>query len=144
MRMRLQNNIECISQVKAFQLIPFVSEAFHNVQGAEVFEYTGDEGDSIYRIDLLTDQGLVPLTILYSPGASIKYKVAEKINSFVQSKDEATLNVIEPGYLNLENILLWLFGLFICLLPALWDGAKELWQRYNAYQNQGIGSRRYW
>ncbi|MGF1499673.1 MAG: hypothetical protein ACFB8W_23040 [Elainellaceae cyanobacterium] len=62
-------------------------------QGASVAEKRDDEGDMLYRVELQTERGVVPMTEVWSSGRRNKQAIASEINAFLQSSTVAELNV---------------------------------------------------
>jgi len=69
------------------------TRSFSRVTGAEVETIVQDEGANTYRVRLLTERESVPLTQATTSGRSGKQKTADTINAFMDTQDQATLEV---------------------------------------------------
>ena len=88
------------------------------LQGARMDE-SCDEDGCTYRVELRTDQGIVPLTAFYSSGSQSKQKTADQINAFVQDSKEKSLTfkegmgwlgIVFPGVFVVTGMLVAVFG----------------------------------
>lgn len=76
----------------------------------------GPEGP-VYRVELLTADGVVPLTNSYTSDRYPKDEVAHTLNDFVQSGAPGSLSLVEPGMLSAGNLAMLLIML---ALAAIW------------------------
>lgn len=53
------------------------------------------DGDSVYRLELLTDSGRIPLTQLKSSDRRGKRRKAEIINGFLSNPEQQTLKIVQ-------------------------------------------------
>ncbi|MEB3357648.1 MAG: hypothetical protein VKK04_13045 [Synechococcales bacterium] len=63
------------------------------LQSASVAEKRDDEGDLLYRIELQTERGTVPMNEVWSSGRRGKQAIASEINTFLQTSNLPELNV---------------------------------------------------
>lgn len=126
-RTRQAGSVNCLKEIHFLWVIPMRTTKVSDVRGAQVGESYGEESGDTYRVELLTGHGMVPLTKDYTSGPTTKRDLAEKINAFVQSTTEGSLEVTEPGLLSLENIICVVIWLPIAYLAnAILGGAKSL------------------
>ena len=67
----------------------------NQLQGAEVVRHRDSDGDSVYRLELLTDSGRIPLTQLKSSDRRGKRRKAEIINGFLSNPEQQTLKIVQ-------------------------------------------------
>ena len=96
--------ITCIKQPMMLWIIPLKTKTIPEVREARLADTSDSEGGSVYRVELVTGQGIVPLTTMYSSGKSTKAEVVDQINAFMSDPNQGDLTVHEPGLLSLENL----------------------------------------
>ena len=97
--------VNCTKQSRLLWVFPIKTQTINSVSGAQLNETEDYEGDTTYRVELITSQGIVPLTSIYTSGYSTKRDVVGQINAFVQNANATVLEVNEPGLLSGENII---------------------------------------
>jgi len=113
-RTRSDSTVNCIREKRLFWVIPMGTSSIRDVQGAEITGTDSDYGP-VYRVELLTAQGNIPINSVYTSGYSSKEHAADKINSFVELTDKNELVVTEPGLLSFENLVWLAIGLMAWL-----------------------------
>ncbi len=86
------------------------------VQRARLESKRDSEGDSLYRVVLLTDQGSVPFTSIYSSGRSQYRHYVAVINAFLQNPEQRSLYVEYNDHWSLLIVTLISSGTGIVLL----------------------------
>jgi hypothetical protein len=86
------NQVQCSQQRRWAGLVPLGEDSIRNLQGAEV-EDDCDEDGCMYRVLLKTTDGPAPLTSVYSSGLTPQEETAERINGFVQDREQNSLTV---------------------------------------------------
>ncbi len=120
----------CIRQKKLLWIFPMGTNAIDGVSGAQLAESSTAEGDAVYRVELITSRGIVPLSSVYTSGYSSKQDVVDQVNAFVQNTALSTLEVTEPGMLSAENLLCLLIWVPISYVMSKVGGAfKSLFGR---------------
>ncbi len=109
----------CTKQSRLLWVFPLSTKTVENVSGAQLGVTSGEESGTVYRVELVTSQGIVPLTSMYTSGSSTKQDVVDQINTYLQSTRNDPLVTTEPGMLSLENLIcsaIW--------LPVAWAFSK--------------------
>jgi len=120
----------CVNQAKLLWLIPLGTYSINSVVGAQLGSSDAQEGGTVYRVELRTPQGLVPLTSVYTSGHYAKQNVVDQINAYVQTTNPKPLELSEPGMLSGENFFCMLIWLPIAWgLSKAWGGVKSLFGR---------------
>lgn len=130
-RIELGGPVTCSNQTKLLWIIPLGTNEIDDVRGASLADtYDAEYCNPCYRVELLTDQGSVPLTTVYTSGYSSKQDAADRINTFVGGVSEGPVVVTEPGLLSAENLLCFLVWVPIALaLGHLWKAIKSPFSR---------------
>ncbi|MGE5123390.1 MAG: hypothetical protein ACM3H7_02665, partial [Acidobacteriaceae bacterium] len=102
---RRSGMVSCTAQTVWLWLIPLGTRLIDNVNGAQLGSSETPEGDPVYRVEILTNQGSVPLNRVYSSGFSTKQDVVDEINRFVKNTPGGMLTTSEPGLFSLENVV---------------------------------------
>ncbi len=88
--------VNCVVQKTLLSLVPLGQYDIIDLRGANVSESVDQEGDLSHRIELITAQGVIPLTPSYYPGSgSYQRDMATRINGFVHAATPGTLIVTE-------------------------------------------------
>ena len=82
------------------QTIPIAS-----LNNAIIEESHDDEGDTTYRVVLLTKTGSIPFTTVYSSGRAEKQEKVRQINSFIENTSQTTLNLKQD-----DRLIGYIFG----------------------------------
>ncbi len=115
----------CVKKSVLLWVIPLSTKSINEVSGAQLSATTGYEDSDVYRVELITPQGIAPLTSAYTSGYSTKRDLVEQVNTFLQSTGNETLVANEPGMLSLENLLCTAIWLPIAYLGSLiWGQVK--------------------
>lgn len=107
---RVSGLANCLQQKKLLWVFPMGTYAIDGVSGAQLADSETAEGDPVYRVELITSRGIVPLSSMYTSGYSSKRDVVDQVNAFVQNTDSSALELTEPGLLSMENlicVLIW-------------------------------------
>lgn len=119
--------VNCTKWTRLLWIIPFSEQRINNVRSARVSESIDYEGDSAYRVELLTAGSMVPLRSVYISGTSAQEGVADQINDFVGSAVPGMLAMTEPGLLSLDNLF---YGLIFFIIAEfgglLWSTMSRL------------------
>jgi len=107
--------VSCVKQSVLLWVLPLSTKIIENVSGAQLSESSGYDDGAVYRVELLTSQGIFPLTAMYTSGFSTKSDVVDQVNAYVKSTRQGNLVVSEPGLLSLENLFC-----MIIWLPIAW------------------------
>jgi hypothetical protein len=91
--------INCIKQSKLLWIIPLGEKSISQVRGARLGE-SSYEDTPTYRVELVTTEGYVPVTSLYTSGYSTKKDCVDKINAFARGASLGPLVIAEPGLLS--------------------------------------------
>jgi hypothetical protein len=67
------------------------------LRGAQVAERRDSDGDLLYRVVFLTDEGQVPLTSSWSSGSGSKARFVQEVDAFVQDAEARTVEVAQRG-----------------------------------------------
>lgn len=98
----------CVKESRLLGLLDMGEEGMGEVRGASVEESCDDEGCT-YRVVVQTSRGAKPLTSYRSSGYRDKQEVADKINRFVSSPAERTLNLkVSTGLLGIMLPLIFI------------------------------------
>lgn len=124
--------VNCVKQASIWGIIPLRKEGIDDVRGALVSESVDYEGDTGYRVELLTAAGTVPLRNIYISdfsGKAVKDEFSSQINRFVRSRQPGTLAVTEPGLLSLDNVYCFLIWLLLTTAGYVWKEVKSAFGR---------------
>lgn len=112
-----------IGQVKEFQ----------DIQGAEVSESCSRDQDGdlncTYRVEIQTQNGLEPLTTMYTSGESSKQRTVQRLETYLQDPTASTLTVKES--FDFLSILIW-----VVLIGAVTLGFRA-WRKYQERRRIG-------
>ena len=126
-RLERAGQVNCTRQTIVLGIFPLREERFEGIRGASVDMSEGGGGEyasgPTYRVELATSSGAVPLRTVYTSDSSPKEEAAQRINTFVQSKQVGTLTLTEPGMLSVGN--LFCMGIWL-VLYILWAGIKKI------------------
>lgn len=90
------DTVNCVLRRNLLSVIPLGHDDISDLRGAKVSEFVDQDGDLSHRIELITSQGVVPLTSQYIPGSgSYQNDVAARINDFVDGTSTETLIVTD-------------------------------------------------
>lgn len=91
--------VNCIVQRSIFSLFPQGQSQILDLRGATVSEVADQDGDLSHRIELVTANGVVPLTPMHYAGSGAYQRQAvDKINRFVQASDPGTITVVDHPF----------------------------------------------
>jgi hypothetical protein len=123
-RVEPRGPVNCVKQTQVLWIIPLPEQRIEDVRGAHLDVIPGDEYcDPCYRVELLTVQGVVPLSFAYTSGSHDKSIVVDKVNDFVRNGTLETLTVAEPGLLSFENVACFLAWFLVV------TGGSYLWRK---------------
>lgn len=114
--------IDCTVQTTWLDLLPLGDKSVRGVRGAQVAENCDEDGCT-YRVELVTDAGLVPLTSYYSLDSTEKERAAQRVNDFARGTAARSLVVRDHS----SRSLLIVLAAFAAG-PLVWG----LWRRIRA------------
>jgi len=123
--------VSCVKQSSWMGIIPMGEESIENLRGAEVNASPpgGDDTQTLYRIELITERGNVPLMIAYRAGDRARESAeVARINAFVQ-KGKGTLEVRRGGecYALVGGALVLVLGLGVAAArPGRWRKSTDI------------------
>lgn len=98
--------------------VPTSTTTIQEVQGARLGVSRGQKSSS-YRVEFLTNNGVVPMTSFYSSGSGSMQSTVDRVNSMVRDPHIPAITVYTTGVLSLLFVLLFV-GIGICFSPLLW------------------------
>jgi hypothetical protein len=117
--------VNCRLGDKWMGYLPLGERMAQHVQSAEVDESTDSEGDSTYKVVLVTDAGRVSLTSFYSSGYSAKANLAQRVNGFLQASGQRTLDLkVNTDWWILIFLFLFTGGGVVVILLAKTTGIE--------------------
>ena len=122
--------VNCLEQVYFINMIPKEEREFPDVRGAVVIVAgTDNDGLEFYNVKLTTGTQDVELKAGLSYDYPSKRKLADKINSFVDSDSVYSLTLVDHGFITIMN-LFWMTGSFLVflLLILLTNGLSRIWK----------------
>jgi hypothetical protein len=88
--------INCLLTQKLLGYQELGQRSVLGVQKADVAESQDSDGNSTYRVVLVTGAGKAGVTTFYSSGYSAKNKLAQRINNFIQDERQTALDATLP------------------------------------------------
>lgn len=90
---RLEDRVVACEAARTFLGVPVKKTDLGSIQGAQVAEKIDDEGDHLYRVELIGGSERVPLAKAWSSGYAQKQRFAEDVNAFVEGSRALTLEL---------------------------------------------------
>ena len=87
----------CRIERRLLGLVPIKTIELSSLSSAYVDESRDDDGDLTYRVMLVTGEGRVPLTGSLSSGYSSKADMVAEISTFLEDREQRTLEVTQSG-----------------------------------------------